>query len=940
MLPITSDPAPPQRAPPLMASLLGAPTPLPLQEPPRGEKILFPPPPKKTAMQKILGRPSSSYGSSVGGEEEEEEKSKGGGSVAAAVVETESVDRAEDADVSPSKGEEDMLGADVIVKSIRRMIMKRQEQLRLPFFCTYMVLVTISMLINDLPAAGPSATGYYRNQGLDTDVDSEAFEKITTKTELWDWVEGQIPTLFPKSANDADRSPNQPMGYVILRQFRVKRSEAESKPMQVLPLSIRNRMRAERIPAFSTETMAEDDYVPQTTDPNDATLLGGNMYPWKNNAQRTGVADGAPISGLLFDYVQPDAAYSLYFAVSDNFDTPKSGRKAKDQLARLGPKGLNWIDGNTRAVLVDLLTFNAVEGTFATSTLLVEIAPQGVYLTSVTHSPFRNMDRAQPKDAFLFFLDVAALLCVVLEVFVFFFTVWSAESQGQHLGELFGFWFFVMFVWVIVFATLTATRFQVWFPERGNYSGADGKMQFLDDFIAHGAAARSAKIRVAVLNIISWLRIFSFLQAAGGSSVLTDTISGSVWYLFAWVVTFVLIFFPYVVTGYILYGHTLVDFSTLMRSAMTLFFMISKGTIDNFLEMKTMYPIWTQTYFFTYLILEWLVMLNMFIAIITGTFAFVQSSRISSNKADLATRAAGKLRKVILSISTRYNRMTSRKSKKAASAPQKKKRPDRLQSSRWPKSIIDMTARQHGAIAKVRAMTTDETGKEDMESVRLSREQSYEKLDGLLTHQEIDKIYERAHRETQASDSMKVVSERWTITTQKRVENVSHLKDMLALLGNRLGVPRDTPPPATSKLPPRSEHTPQRLCSNSVKAHERLRVLSEEATAISTSFKNPVLKTLREDIGYVADAEAHTRRIAPNTADGETSHNSIDTLIQEMKSLLFLQGEEKKRTPHDNSLLVAKGLNDIFEKQKENFENTTNFQMWGLSRRQYDTQVY
>ena len=100
--------------------------------------------------------------------------------------------------------------------------------------------------------------------------------------------------------------------------------------------------------------------------------------------------------------------------------------------------------------------------------------------------------------------------------------------------------------------------------------------------------------------------------------------------------TFVLLF-GYIIMGYCFFGFKEEMFSTLGQAAMTLFLMIM-GEV-NFAEMDEANPEMSYIFFFPFMILFFLILLNMFLAIVMSTYDQLRKTKQINTEAMAAILA-------------------------------------------------------------------------------------------------------------------------------------------------------------------------------------------------------------------------------------------------------------------------------------------------------------
>lgn len=132
----------------------------------------------------------------------------------------------------------------------------------------------------------------------------------------------------------------------------------------------------------------------------------------------------------------------------------------------------------------------------------------------------------------------------------------------------------------------------------------------------------SSRLVICWYTIMIMFRFFQAFKAQPRLAVVTNTITRSFKDLVHFLVVFVVVVFAYSVAAMFLFGHRLLQFSELGTSLNTCFLVVI-GDFD-FSEMAAEHPFTATLWFWTFIILVSLIMLNMLLAIIMDIYTEVK----------------------------------------------------------------------------------------------------------------------------------------------------------------------------------------------------------------------------------------------------------------------------------------------------------------------------
>ena len=275
----------------------------------------------------------------------------------------------------------------------------------------------------------------------------------------------------------------------------------------------------------------------------------------------------------------------------------------------------NWIDRQTRAIIVDLSIFNPNINLIGVAEIIVEFLPTGTIVPSA---------RFDPIQIFIH-LSLFQLIChIIYMLFIIYYSIQEIRQfckQGKMY--LLQFWTFVE--WSIIGFSWTA--FGLFFY-RINAADAVGK--FFNQTSGYGyfklqitafwdlGLNYSLSFCIA-LGTLKFLKIFRFNKKI---SFLASTLRNCFKELISFGLMFGIIYFAFVQLFYFFYHKILYQFSTIMRSMVNCFeIMLGKFQVQPLLQADSLFgPI----IYCTYNVCIIFILLTMFVSIINDSFKIIR----------------------------------------------------------------------------------------------------------------------------------------------------------------------------------------------------------------------------------------------------------------------------------------------------------------------------
>ncbi|KAJ9451157.1 Location of vulva defective 1 [Diplonema papillatum] len=826
-----------------------------------------------------------------------------------------------------SSEEESTQSADTLIRLLTNDIKKAQSKRRLRWYFVFMVVMVLNMLLVGLNVIDGSQ--YYRSEGSKSDLRFNSFLEITSVADWWDIVVSELPALWQA---DTVKSPNRPLGVLVIRQFRAIAQLDRNREKRHLPPSIAGRMRATVYRRYAEERLSNKPFVPLpavAAQPLLDALADSNKPPWEANNNlspgKRASADGMPLRGSLASYTVPGYAYTLYFDIST--------RTAAEVLKEFEAlRDLHWVDTATRAVFIELVSLNEAKKSFVVSSFVLELSPDGVVLPMTVNRPFTFHNFWDPVFYFVALCDVLMLAYTVWE---FVDTVRGVMRNAFEAGETWwqqvSPWNIVQVTHTIVLVILFVSRATLWhyglqmergeayyeeFRSKFGYDAEGDKRILFQVFSQYADLFEAALTHFAMANVIAWVRILGLLQYDDRFGVLAGTLRASASLLKAWFVTFVFIFIPHALAGNVLYGSTLRDLRSFAACTAYFLLMIARGEIDYWTEMDEMHPFWTPVFIISYLTLTWLLMLNMFLAIIIGTFQVVSKASPSSNRWNprvllwsfVSFMKEYKKQLFAFLLSAREARKKRRRTRAAGVQIRKARNESVPAEDEGPDDEAFGVSEQYAAIERLREMQVvdlDER-KIPLRCILLTRESCYARLGGIVPEQEVDKYYERAECEETAASSWKKVSQRWTQQTSKKVEYANVLIPAVRALETVL---------ASLTMILLQLTDADKLCQNLVPEINRITLRVSEVL--------PSLARTERFLPEVMSAKQDADVVEKQQSQINVTCDTAETLVASITDM------------HD--LLTR--ISSVFERRGQTLTSGIKRDLWGMTPEEYQTQV-
>ncbi|XP_028408590.1 polycystin-2-like isoform X1 [Dendronephthya gigantea] len=313
-----------------------------------------------------------------------------------------------------------------------------------------------------------------------------------------------------------------------------------------------------------------------------------------------------------------------------------------------------WFDIQTRAVLVEFTVYNANTNLFGILTYFIEHGPSSATVVRSDYQAAR----------FYLHLNGGQTLAHVL---VIFFMLYFLYREGklvykQRLAYFKGFWNWVEVILIVSeFSLIVLFLARLYEVDRNIHQLRENP----NDYVGFQHAANADALMTYVIGILVFFYILRFLRLLRFNKnflAIGKTLSRISSPILSFCLPFISGFFAFAMLAFTMFGTELEEYSSFVRTLVTQF-SITLGDFD-FEAIFMVNPTIATLYFFSFIGLNVMVLMNMFIAIINDSYAEIQEET-SEIENEL---------EIIEYVTTNVTGIFNSKFSRGKVAPEKKKR--------------------------------------------------------------------------------------------------------------------------------------------------------------------------------------------------------------------------------------------------------------------------
>ena len=321
-----------------------------------------------------------------------------------------------------------------------------------------------------------------------------------------------------------------------------------------------------------------------------------------------------------------------------------------------------WVDVQTRAVFTEFTVYNANTNLFGIVSIFVEFPPSSGVVTKVQFEASR----------FYLHLSGGQTLAHVL---VIFFMLYFLYREGklvykQRLTYFKGFWNWVEVILVVCeFLLIVLFLARLYEVDRNLLQLRENP----NDYVGFQYAANADALMTYVIGVLVFFYILRFLRLLRFNKnflVIGKTLSRVSSPILSFCLPFIAGFFAFALLAFSVFGSELEDYSSFIRTMVTQFSM-TLGDFD-FEAIFNVSPVLSTLYFFAFIGLNVMVLMNMFIAIINDSYAEIQEETADmENEFEIIEYVRGKASNVISGFGGKVAPVKKKKKRKPKQLSQK-----------------------------------------------------------------------------------------------------------------------------------------------------------------------------------------------------------------------------------------------------------------------------
>jgi len=280
-----------------------------------------------------------------------------------------------------------------------------------------------------------------------------------------------------------------------------------------------------------------------------------------------------------------------------------------------------WIDQGTRVVFIEMMMYNLNINLFEMVQIIVEFSAGGLAYPWVRFLPLKIQTQAGFWTG-----NIKAIMQLIYAVYILIFTkkciteliAARAATEPPNIFNFFLSGWNVMDFLIISFAYVFAILLLLYQSDPQAQAFNLEVRKYTDMFPVAEYAEMITQINAISCLLVYW-KMLKYFNLSTRFEIMTNTLLNSLPSVATFLIMFAVVFLAYAAMSMLLYGHALQQYSTLGRTMVTLF-LVTLGDFD-YIELMDITQDFTPVYFFSFVIIVFFIMLNMFIGIIADSYA-------------------------------------------------------------------------------------------------------------------------------------------------------------------------------------------------------------------------------------------------------------------------------------------------------------------------------
>ncbi|CAH1272977.1 PKD1L3 [Branchiostoma lanceolatum] len=469
------------------------------------------------------------------------------------------------------------------------------------FCCCLLLVIVISNEHHN------TTEGFYQTQSM-TNTFVQSMDEVNDPLTFWSWLyETALGNFYPETSYKGDKP-----------RWQDKSFTADMQSVLVYPPSlIQGRVQTGlcTVPVtmqhlFDECSSAYDEHTKET---------GAFEKGWKRVRNTSAMESEAP------GWIHLPSAYpslpiygvtTQYWGDGFGLHLGKSADEMRSVLAEL--KAHHWIDKRTRVIFLEAVLYNGNLDLFTSVTMVFEFSETaGVFSHHHVHT-FRLHQRPGT-------IGYIYVLLEIIYVIILLYTLWTEgkAARAAGLAYLMEPWNIVeIFNFILAFTVIVLYGFKIMYSSKALMAIKEGK-----DLVHHFRSAVNISLVygwfLAFLTFVNMMKLLRLVRFNPFLSKLMSVFRGMagefcsfIFYFFFWLSAFG-------VYAYLMFGLSVTEYSTISKSFSTLFQM----SLGNFYyyQLKEAAPILGPIYFFAFISLIFLVLMNIAMAIIDSALPDVRN---------------------------------------------------------------------------------------------------------------------------------------------------------------------------------------------------------------------------------------------------------------------------------------------------------------------------
>lgn len=453
------------------------------------------------------------------------------------------------------------------------------------------------------------------------------FWEIMTYEEYWEWLKGPVfDGMYPDQWYNGDLFNGNETGYLLhalqlvgtvqLRQMRVKKDGCESRRF----LEMKDSQGRARFDNRDGGCYPEFHQGSIVAEPSEADTPFGPPEDPDRYVYSCGVGSDEGLADLwgLYGFGPSDYGTCGYVQYLSRNRTEAWGLLQQLERDR-------WVDQQTRAVALTFNLYNTNTRLATTSRFLIEFYSSGALMPSFEMYSYRLVLYNSRVDTFRGLIEIVYLV-------LFFYQVQKEVKRLSFTHPRIRYFTRFKNMFELVFLSMHAVMIATWLrflfsDKRLNYTVTSPTYENYFDL----AYDYLVTFTIAGMNcLMSCFKLFKYLSINNRMNTLWLTLQRASYDLFIFFIGLCIIVLGFAMMGNFFFGHILRDFHNMPSSISTL----TRFTLGDFDydELVMARPRLAAPFFWLYTAVVFVVIMNMFIAIITRYFESVHSEAKTADK--------------------------------------------------------------------------------------------------------------------------------------------------------------------------------------------------------------------------------------------------------------------------------------------------------------------